>query len=302
MLVVLEGTPSHDREQSQNFGFLNDFYGIGCNLKYIKTLAIEYFPEWDVNVLFVPDELPGGPDRTLRDVKDMMRYKGLDKIDLAIMHGQFEFQLPGHVNAPKHNSIAYLELVAGHISIGHDHTEKHHESGRIHAQGSFDRLGHGYEAPKGHMRFLQQADKSWDISFVVNENAMQFITVDVHELTLEETYDVLEKRIASFTERSFIRVRARSDHPIFTNMDSLIRIGPLHHWSKDAERTKVEDDIVPIAEDDTRFIPISITRDNLVPLVLERIVHNGASGAIMDAAEEILLELFPIRKEAVAEA
>lgn len=301
MLVVLEGTPSHDREQSKNFEYLNDVYQIGCDLRYIKTLSIEYFPEFDVNVLFVPDELAGGPEKTLQDVKDMMRSKGLEKIDHAIMHGQFEFQLPAHVNAPKHNSIAYLELVEGHISIGHDHTEKHHDSGRIHAQGSFDRLGHGYESPKGHMRFLQQMDGSWDIKFVVNEDAMQFITIDCNGLSLEETFDKIEKRVEPFTERSFFRIRAQSDHPIFTNMDSLIRLGPLHSWTKDAERTKVDESVVPLTEEDTRFIPITITRENLVELVLDRIVLNGATGPVMDAAEDILLELFPMRKEAVAE-
>lgn len=293
-LVVLEGTPSHDREQSYNFVVQNEVNHIGCKLRYIKNLSIEYFQEFDINVLMVPDELPGGVDKTLQDVKDLMRSKGLEKIDIAIMHGQFDFQLPPHVHAPKHNSTAYLALVTGNISIGHDHTFK--ELDRISAQGSFDRLGHGYETPKGHMRYKLQADGTWEKRFIVNENAMQFITIDCHSMPLEETFKTIEQRIEKFEERSYIRIRAEANHPIFSNMDHLIRMGPLHAWTKDAERTKQEEEVTPLTEEDKRYIPITITRENIAELVLDRIVNNGATGAVMDAAESILQELFPCQK------
>lgn len=290
-LVVLEGTPGHDRKQSQYFVMENEVNQIGAKLRYITDLAIEYFEHLDIHVLFVPDELPGGPDTTLRSVKDLLRAKGLAQVDHAIMHGLFKFQLPPHVdNVATHDAQEYLSLVKHNIFIGHDHTHKQFE--RIYVEGSFDRLGHGYEAPKGHMRAKQLPDGEWQIRFIENTDAMRFVTLNCMGKSLEETLDMARTLVPTLPDDSYVRLRAESNHPIFTNMDSLLRLSVLISWSKDPQRDK-EKALAPLAETNTKFVPITITRDNISGLILERIANDGATGTIMDAATELLEELFP---------
>jgi len=290
-LVVLEGTPGHDRKQSQYFVMENDINQIGAKLRYVTELAIEYFEHLDIHVLFVPDELAGGPEATLRSVKDLMRAKGLEKVDHAIMHGLFKFQLPNHVdNVATHDAEEYLQLVKHNIFIGHDHTYKQFD--RIYVQGSFDRLGQGYETPKGHMRAKHQPDGSWEIRFIENEGAMRFVTMNAMGKTLEETLALAKATVVGLPDDSHIRVRADSNHPIFTNMDSLLRIDPFVKWTKDPQRDK-DKALAPLVETHTKYVPITITVGNIAGLILEKIANEGATGAIMDASIELLEELFP---------
>src|SRR5690606_24238089 len=98
---VLEGTPSHDREQSKRFVVINESVGkIGADLVYIDELSIRYEERFDMNLLFVPDELNHDPNITLAQVQELMAERNLEKVDFAFMHGQFEYQLPSHVKAP----------------------------------------------------------------------------------------------------------------------------------------------------------------------------------------------------------
>lgn len=290
LLFVLEGTASHDRGQPLRFETLNRVAKINAPLKYIKELSIEYLPQFDINILFVPDDLPGGPTKTLETVRDMMRSKGLEQVDFAVMHGQFKFQLPSFVEAPKHDEDAYQAMVKELIFIGHDHTHK--QLGNIYVHGSFDRTGHGYESPKGHIRATQQADGAWDVEFVENRNAMKFITVDATGLSLEDTITLVRDTTSTLEDGSYVRVRAEANSPIFSHMGTLIAERPLIGWSKDPQRKK-EDEVAPMVAEHELYVPIAITRDNIVELVLEQMAKNGASGAVMDKAQEILGGMFP---------
>lgn len=292
-LRILRGTPGHDREQSKYFVLENEIHAIGCDLKYIDKLDIEYMDDLDIHVLYIPDELPGGAANTLMDVKALMRSRGLEQVDHAIMHGLFKFQIPYVDTLVAHDEAEYLALVKHNVFIGHDHTHKQFE--RIYVQGSFDRLGHGYESPKGHMRAKYLPDGDWEIRFIENTGAMRFVTLDCSGKDLEQTLEFIREKVAPLPDGSHVRVRAESNHPIFTNMDSLLRIAPLLHWAKDPQRDK-EKALAPLAEINTTYVPITITPDNLAQLLLEKIASEGASGAIMDASLDILEELFPSKE------
>lgn len=288
---IVEGTPLHDRKQSMWFTTLNEHHKIGANVNYYTGLNIVYLPKFDINVLYIQDEYPGGPAKALQAFRDTLKAKGLEKVDLAIMHGQFDFQAPAHFHAPVHDSKAYLELVSELIFIGHDHKHKQLDN-RIYVQGSFDRLAQGYETPKGHMRALWQKDGKWDVKFVENVNALRFDTISCLGLTLEETLAKITKHIETLPDESFVRVEADEGNPILTNMETLIRMRPLLDWSK-IVRSKVEEEIAPLTDVDTTYIPITITPDNLTELTLERMAGSGASGSAMEIAQELLEELFP---------
>jgi DNA repair exonuclease SbcCD nuclease subunit len=286
MLRVLEGTPGHDWKQSQRFEAINEVAEIGADLKYIKELSIEYVRD-GYSVLYVPDEWNDTTDKTLSQVHDLLRAHGLDKVDMAIMHGQFEFQLPPHIKAQKHSSEAYLKLVRDLIFIGHVHI--HSSFDRIVAQGSTDRLTHGEEAPKGHVRFTirQNGDNDWH--FVETINAKKFVTVRCIDMTLEDTLAEVDRKVLDLPETSFVRIEANHDNPIFSNMELLIRKYPTFTWSKLAR--EADEESKEVIEDETVYVPITLTRDNLLDLLLDRILGLGTPIAVVDAAHAILEEV-----------
>lgn len=287
LLRVLEGTPSHDWKQSNRFESMNEVTGIGADLKYVKDLSIEYIERFGITVLYVPDEWDN-TETTLSQVHDLLRAKGLDKVDYAIMHGQFEYQLPAHITkAPRHSSEAYHNLVKELIFIGHVHI--HTRNNRIIAQGSFDRLSHGEEGPKGHVRAKVYENGDRDVVFVENTGAKKFVTVRCNNMDLEDTLNEIDDHVRDLPEGSFVRVEGNHDNPIFTNMDVLIRRYPLFTWNK---LTRQDDEVdSPIIEDETVFIPITITRENLPALLLERVAGTGVSEPVFNAAEALLLEV-----------
>ena len=79
----------------------------------------------------------------------------------------------------------------GLIFIGHVH--KSSQYGRIIAQGSFDRLSHGEEDPKGHMRATRKTDGTHDIVFIENKKAKKYITISCLYLPIEDAISKIDK-------------------------------------------------------------------------------------------------------------
>lgn len=289
-LRILEGTPSHDWKQSAIFETLNDGAKIGCDLKYIRELSIVYEPDFDINILYVPDEWEPDPSDTYAQTLELMRAKGLEKIDFAIMHGQFEYQLPSFIKAPKHNSSDYLKIIKYLIFIGHVHVYSTYE--RIIAQGSFDRLSQGEEGPKGHVRATVFPNGDYLADFVENKNARKFITIECEGLTLEESLREVESQIANIPDNSFIRVSCLKGNPLLENIHELTLRWPLYYWSKIVR--DIKEDEVEIEENELSVIdfnPITITRDNITKLMMDRIRARGVSYDILDTTEKVINDL-----------
>lgn len=287
VLRVLDGTKSHDWFQSQRFVAINTLMEINADVKYVKDLSIEYIDCLGIHVLYVPDEWRDDTAVTLSQVHDLLKAKGLAQVDYAIMHGQFEFQLPPHIKAPKHSSEEYLKIVRKFIFIGHDHEHKRFD--RIIVQGSFDRLAHGHETPKGHVRVIARSNDEHDITFVENVGAKRFVTVRCKEMTLEETIAEIDLCVSGLPEGSLVRVEANYDNPILSNIEVLIRRYPLFTWSKLVRELEELD--VEAIEDTTVFVPITITKDNISDLLMERVAGSGANVDVLEAAALILKEI-----------
>ena len=285
ILRVLKGTPSHDWDQSKRFEIIKQVCKYECDLKYVDNLHIEFIEALGINVLYIPDELESTSEKTLNRVKDMIKSKGLETVDYAIMHGQFEFQLPEFVKAQKHDSSEYLNLVSGLIFIGHVH--KSSQFKRIIAQGSFDRLSHGEEEPKGHMRAIRKKDGTHEITFIENKNAKKYITVSCLDNSLEDSLTIIEKNVIDLPNDSCVRVELTPENPLSGNMDVLIRLYPTFNWTK-IVRIEDEDDYIEIIDDEV-FSAITLTRDNLSQLLIPRIANKGCID-ILEAAELILNE------------
>lgn len=204
LLRVLEGTPSHDWQQSQTLVKLNEIRTHKCDLKYHKVLDIEYIERINKHVLYIPDEWTNSHDDMERQIKDKLNEHSITQIDIAICHGQFPYQYAGRPYHGFHYKEEYfLRLVKGFIHVGHYHN--HNPMDRILPAGSLERLAHGEEEPKG---FIVVNDDTW--TFVENTDAWTYKTLNI---TAATTVEKLDKQIAKYRPGSYIRLLLNKDHP-----------------------------------------------------------------------------------------
>lgn len=287
-LRILEGTPSHDWKQSVRFEIVQELLGCPIDMQYVRTLHVEYMDKLGIHVLYVPDEWDTSTDKTLHQVKELIKAKGIDKVDYAIMHGNFTYQLPAAAkSAPRHDERSYLNLVRHLIFIGHVHVYSNFE--RIYAQGSFDRLSHGEEGPKGHLRADVEKDGTYRVTFIENKAARKYITLKCADLSLEDFLEVVKKAVSKLPEDSCVRIEGESTHPIMSDMNSLVRMYPLIVWSKLVKDK--EEEALEIISEEQDYVPITIDRDNVMSLLFSRPATEKSSPAVLDNARRHLLEL-----------
>lgn len=285
-LRILEGTPSHDGKQGKMFVRINELANIQCDIKYYPELTLEYNERYGIYTLYIPDEWDA-PENTLAEVKELLKNRGIDQVDIAIMHGNFHYQLPAFIRAPKHNEEEYLKLVRYFISIGHIHRHTHLE--HILAQGSFSRLAHGEEDAKGFIKATIYKDGSKEWSFVENTLATKYITIDISNIEDDRCYSYIENIIKDIPQYSHIRLVANSDNAIVKNLEMLISRYPFYYWTnkiltKDSDKVKVK------SEDILNYQITNITPDNIERLLKERLVDKGINSEIIDKVLSIVKE------------
>ena len=231
-LRVLEGTPSHDWKQNYLFMQINHDNQINADVRYYDKLAIDYEESHNLYVLYVPDELDESTSVTLAEVRELLAAKGLQSVDLAIMHGMFEFQVPSHLQdrLPLHSQAEYESFVNYLIVIGHDHVHK--RNGKVIVPGSFDRLRHNEEEPKGYIRFTITPKGKVNTVFIENTEAERYVTLDLTNLTVEEALLHIDDTIKSLPQYAKVRLRYPENHPIAEHLSELTRTYSDVVWSK----------------------------------------------------------------------
>lgn len=289
MLRVLDGTKSHDWYQSARFTELNALTKTNANVQYVKDLTIEHIDRFGIDILYIPDEWSSSTADTLQQVKSLLAVKGLSHVDLGIFHGQMDFQMPAHIKKiPIHSSAEYLKIVKHYTFIGHVHIHSYFE--RIIAQGSFDRLSHGEESPKGHVRAeinLDTDERQW--FFIENKGARIYKTIRCEdELNLEDSLAKIRAALTNVPDFSAVRVYANKGHPVLENKPELIKIAPMMTWTMLAKDVVVEE--IVMAQDHVES-SITISKDNIVSLLLARIEGNAQSVAFVDKCRDLLKEV-----------
>lgn len=270
---VLEGTPSHDWHQSQWMVHINE--RIGCDLKYFQKLDIEYCPETQLHTLYIPDEWRPDPKTTYKEVLDLMKEKGIDKVDFAAMHGCFTYQLHAMVaqqgKVPMHNEQDYLSIVKYFIMIGHVHRPSSFD--RILAAGSFSRLAHGEEEPKGGYLIKIYADDTHHVEFIKNPHATTYLTINIDSIT--EPSDLsgyIESKVKDLRVGSHVRVRGKQGHFGLANKMIYAGVYPHFNWSLkvDSDDVKKPTEKVEEEKEEVLYQAITITRENVVDLLRDR--------------------------------
>lgn len=208
---VLEGTSSHDWRQSKIFLQINAMLHKPCDLLYHTSLLIEHLPEYNIHILYVPDNWISSDAQLHKELKLELLEKNVSKVDIAIMHGHFKYQSVGiHTKEYGFDEAFFLSLVKHYIHVGHFHTHTHYE--RIVAQGSFDRLRHGEEEKKGYVvALIDTVTGERDWVFKDNIGAYVYKTI---KITPSVDIAKLDKILSKFAKGSYIRLLIDRDHPL----------------------------------------------------------------------------------------
>lgn len=262
ILRILEGTPSHDWKQMSSFSNIIKDLNVEIDYKYVDTLDIEYISKYNLYILYIPDEYKHNANDTLKDVKKILKKMNLTQVDIAIMHGQFHYQLPITLES-SHNENEYLSLVKYYIHIGHIHT--HSVKDRIIAQGSFDRLAHNEEENKGGVLVnITDNNKQW--WFLNNAKAMIFKTYRIEDNDLETVILYLDKELKKLPVNSNVRLIIKDDDFITKNATSIkLRYTRVNiKFQKLKQDEEIKNTLLPKELLITSF---NITKDNIVELM-----------------------------------
>ena len=285
LVRVLEGTGSHDWGQNWILPAENENSQIGADLKYVTTLSIEYIERLDRTVLWVPDDWRPETDDTWAEVVQLLQQAGLEQVDLAVVHGAFTHQLPPVVHAPMHRPERYLGIVRDYVFGAHIHKSSVYE--RILCNGSFDRIAHGEEEPKGHWLATLDRKHGNSVQFVENKGAKAYITIDCTGLIVEDALATIRTVAGGYPPGSHMRVKGNWNDPIMNSMDMLRNHYPLYRWTSLAEKKK-ETQAKLLVDLRSEFTQIAITPANIEELLMAKIAQLTADSATIERCRQHL--------------
>ncbi len=288
-VVVLEGTPLHDWEQSRFFIEQTKNMHIKLDIHYATTLSIGYLERFGISVLYVPDKCRPTTEIILDDVRKLLKEHNLSQVDYAVMHGSFEYQMPEIADSQKHCSETYLGLVKHLIFIGHIHNMSVKE--RILAAGSFDRGSQGEEAPKGYFKVIaDNRKKEYDIVFCENEHAKKYITIPCHEMVIEDVRELVAKRIVDLPKESAIRLRCNKFDPAVGSLPDFRVMYPDFSWDvkKEDEKKEKKKQMADVFNETDLASFVDITKVNISSLLEEELIRQGFGEEVIGESLKLL--------------
>jgi DNA repair exonuclease SbcCD nuclease subunit len=248
---ILEGTPSHDNRQSRWMVHYNEMIESNADVKYYENIVIGELIPGGPTVLYIQDEMNHDANRTWKQVQGLMREKGIDQVDFAVMHGMFTYQEPVR-SISSHTEERYESIVKELIIIGHNH--QHTVSGKIRVPSSIERLRYNEEDDKGHLQFCySKEDGVYDEYFIINEDSTIFTTLDVAGKSLNQVIAILKKLNGS-PDGSHYRLKLSRTDEAYTALPRIINEFPHFDIS-----TKVIDDTADIDADESDIMADNVT-------------------------------------------
>ena len=282
---VLRGTPSHDWNQSEVFPIMARHYP-ELNFGYYSKLDVEYIKEFDIHVLYLPDEWNVDPEVTWREITQLMKERKLTKVDYAFTHGFFDFQVPVHLNFTNHSRKRFESIVRYMIYNGHDHTFK--TRGKVVVPGSFNRNRQGEEEAKGYITGEHHPGRADTRRFVENKLAHVYLTVDCKKLSTEEALAKIYSVIIKLKDGSNVRIEANSSDVISNSIDTLKKEYPTINFdTKIISTMEVNNVIVDVKE--VKVNLVELRPDNVIEIMSQRL-DSKVTEAVKQRALEYLKE------------
>jgi len=215
-LRMLEGTPLHDRGQMSLFEKAYSSFDI--DFKYINDIHIEYRKDLDAHILYVPDEIRPTAVETEDAIRKLMKKIKIDKVETAIIHGMFTYQMP-YESDKKLSEDFFLSIVNGHIHIGHIH--QYSNLDRIYAGGSWDRVSQNDDGKKGGtVTTYSNITKTYVTKRLYNKYSTPFVTVKVKDTfnPVELAEEIMQKAYRQSSMPVKINVRILSKNKSTANV------------------------------------------------------------------------------------
>lgn len=271
---ILEGTPSHDWKQSTKVIEFNELSSIKADVQYVDKLSIVHDDSLGMTIGYVPDEWSETCEQTTEEFRELLATHGLDRVDIILMHGMFEFQVPAAAaKATSHfKEDIWNEWVNKAIFIGHDHRFKHKYN--IVIPSSFNRLAQNEEDAKGFLVADIDGDLV-DVFHVENEDAMSYVTIGNKDMSDYDIVKAVDSVLCKFAEETipfgFISVKYHEKYDLTPH---------IVEWKKAFKNVSVvgvkESDEAKIkAEVDSNFKlegdVINITEENVDGMILREV-------------------------------
>lgn len=260
---ILAGTSSHDYEQPKLFELLKPK---GSKyVKYIDRLEIEYLEDFNIHILYVPDNFGKKPKQEIyEEALNLIASFNLKQVDFIFLHGAFDFQLPILKTDHKeslYDSLQWSKLAKLGIFSGHIHKPSHKYN--IYSSGSFDRIAFGEMHPKGAYQVYFNKDKMIPI-FIENKRAMIYDTIKITpETEQKELIRILDKYLSKqLPKHSNIRIEGGNSEIVRPVLNEYKEVYPSYRFeTKNAieEGIKVDD----VLYDPEDYQAIAINKDNL---------------------------------------
>lgn len=290
---IVEGTPSHDWKQSRFFIRQAGMARIPVNIHYAEKLSIEKIEALGISVLYVPDKWnPTSTEDTLNEVKALLKIHGLKRVDFALMHGAFDYQLPAIVKEPSHNSEAYHAIVKHLIFIGHVHISMPKD--RIVPSGSFERLTHGEEGPKGfHIAKVDLSTGDFTLTFMENKRAKIYKTLDVDTTDEKAIWLAAEKAVATYPPGSAFCIRSKGSDAITKSINEVQKSYPDFQWKVLVEKSKKEknEEMERALSEGTLVLPEltnNVIKDRVTELLRSKGLDDDTFVKIMNKLQEAI--------------
>lgn len=274
IIRILEGTPGHDHKQSILSFIVNRILGsvsteVEANLKHVSDLSIEYIEELGITMLYVPDEWNTDVMETYDEVLKLMNARGLSQVDFCLLHGAFNYQIDATLNPKAHPEDLWCNLVKYYIFAGHVHFASQYQN--ILVAGSFDRLAHGEEQPKGWLTLEITDLDEHRILFHENKYATKYTTLDVRGKSTDDIIELIEFQCKDYPPRSHIRLHALPEDPINDGLKILKQRYSFFFFTikKDDKQKQQKKRSLQMVTD--KFEPIALNRDNIERIISSRV-------------------------------
>lgn len=210
-LRVLRGTFSHDRNQPLHF--INGDDPDDLSVKMFDKISFEYHEKTGLNIVYVPDN--HGSADIYEEISNLLQSHNVEKADILVHHGYFIHMFPPGVKPDKNALDVDLisRYVKGCVLNGHVHRTSIYRN--VISVGSFDRLAHDEEDPKGFYRI--DIDQNYSFKFIENKDATKFLTIDLMSFGEDGSAAITyftkkwSDMISRFTKGEPIHIRFKTD-------------------------------------------------------------------------------------------
>ena len=291
---ILRGTYSHDRNQCKIFETLYKKGHYTNSFKYVDILSCEYIESLDLKVLYIPDDLPYKSSESCLDaIHKLLNDMNWAKFDYVFLHGYFRHRLPERIpRLPKCTFTIeqFKDIVSRYVVCAHVHTGDITEN--VIYNGSFERLAHGEEEPKGYI-FITDDRKHAKIEFVENKHATKFMTLDLSRyVEIDDAVSAYRKYLDGYKKEPIVHIRIA--HPSSEVRTLLARITKQFYQNasfsikadKDHQQTTLRaKDLIELSNENPP------TEETLPNLVHTFVVDSGEAGLSLEIIQDLLDQL-----------